>query len=104
MSNSADFVERDPKNIPQFHMNKKDQQKYLTRLESGELVYGFLEHMVDTYICFDFDQTENLNTFDVRKSVRDIQIFNNAKYLSPSLGDLISPSTVSPVLNPNFLT
>ena len=31
-------------------------------------------------------------------------IFNNAKYLSPSLGDLISPSTVSPVLKPNFLT
>ena len=31
-------------------------------------------------------------------------IFNNAKYLSPSFGDLISPSTVSPVLKPNFLT
>ena len=28
---------------------------------------------------------------------------NNAKYLSPSLGALTGPSTVSPVLKPNFL-
>ena len=28
---------------------------------------------------------------------------NNAKYLSPSFGDLTGPSTVSPVLKPNFL-
>ena len=28
---------------------------------------------------------------------------NNAKYLSPSLGALIGPSTLSPVLKPNLL-
>ena len=44
-------------------------------------------------LCFDFSGSSKLILFTC----------NNANYLSPSFGALTRPSTVSPVLKPNFL-
>ena len=43
------------------------------------------------------------NSTNTRSSKFILLTCNSAKYLSPSFGDLIGPSTVSPVLNPNLL-
>ena len=81
-------------------MNKKETLHIYVRCSTEKQIENSIKRQTEQGVKFS-KRTFVLTFSGSSKFISET--FNKAKYLSWSLGALISPSTESPVLNPNLL-